>query len=81
MVNKESILLKIEETFQDIFNDKSIKILDTTTAEDIEEWDSFNHINIIMQIEKDFNIKFALGELQELQNVGDMINLILEKTK
>ena len=47
-----------------------------TTAADIDEWDSFNHINLIVAIENEFQIKFALSEIEELKNVGEMIDLI-----
>lgn len=79
MLDKEDVLLKVEEIFKSILKDESIKLSYITTAENIENWDSFNHISIVMQIEKVFNVKFALGELQGLSNIGDMVDLILEK--
>ena len=81
MKTKEEILLIVEEIFRDIFSDQSLKISISTTADDIDEWDSLNHINIVMAVEKKFSIKFALGELMELKDVGDMVDLIIEKTK
>ncbi|HFU75048.1 MAG TPA: acyl carrier protein [Arcobacter sp.] len=78
-MTKEEILAKIEEIFRDVFNDDSLTISYDTNADDIEEWDSFNHINLVAAIEKAFNIKFALGELQELENVGDMIDLMIKE--
>ena len=80
-MTKENILLEIQKIFHDVFEDDSIKLSYSTSAEDIEEWDSLNHISLVISTEKKFNVKFALGELQELQNIGDMINLILEKTE
>lgn len=74
----DTILIKIQDIFRDIFNDNTIVITDDTSADDIDEWDSFNHINLVAAIEVSFNIKFALGELQELENVGDMIRLMLD---
>ena len=73
----DEILASMQEIFRDIFGDKSIVINDDTDADDIDEWDSFNHINLVAAIEKKFEIKFALGELQELENVGDMIQLMI----
>ena len=73
----DEIMVKMQEIFRDVFEDNSIVIADETNAEDIDEWDSFNHINLVSAIEKKFGIKFALGELQELENVGAMIKLML----
>ena len=74
----EEIRIKIQDIFRDTFNDENILIDDNTNADDIDEWDSFNHINLVSAIEKAFDIKFALGELQELSNVGDMIKLMID---
>ena len=73
------IIKRLEDIFQDIFDDKNLMISNDTTAEDIDDWDSLAHINLIVAIEKDFNIKLTLGELQGLQNVSDMVALIGEK--
>lgn len=73
----DEVLAIMQEIFRDIFEDNSILINDDTDAEDIDEWDSFNHINLVAAIEQKFEIKFALGELQELENVGDMIKLMI----
>jgi len=76
-MTKEEILVKMQEIFRETFNDTSLVITEDTNAEDIDEWDSFNHINLVASIEKAFTIKFALGELQTLENVGDMITLMI----
>ena len=74
----DEILGKIEKIFKEIFDDNTIVINEDINADDIDEWDSFNHINLVAAIEKAFNIRFALGELQELNNVGDMIQLMID---
>jgi len=66
----------VQTVFQTIFGDDSLRIARTTTAEDIEGWDSFEHINLIMALETKFGVKFRLAELQELNCVGDMIDMI-----
>jgi len=71
---------KIQEIFRDIFDEEELVISEETTADDIEEWDSLNHINIISAIEKEYKIKFALGELQAMKDVGEMIHLISVKS-
>jgi len=78
---RERVFNNVQDIFRDIFDDKGLLIADNTTAADIEDWDSLNHINLISAIEKEFNIRFALGELESLKDVGAMIELILEKQK
>jgi acyl carrier protein len=51
----------------------------TSTADDVDQWDSITHIELITNVEKEFGIRFALGELQELKNVGEMVTLVGRK--
>lgn len=78
-MTKEEIVATLQEIFVDIFDDESIIVSDTLTADDVEGWDSLNHINLISAIERAFKVKFALGELQEMKNVGILIQLLEEK--
>lgn len=71
----------VQDIFRDIFDEDDLVISDTTNSDHIEDWDSLNHINLVCAIEKEFSIKFALGELQELKDVGGMIDLMEEKLK
>ena len=66
--------------FCDVFDDDSIKIFDNMTSADIEEWDSLNHITLVVNIEKVFGLKLNLSEVGKLENIGEMIGLILRKT-
>ena len=65
--------------FCDVFDDDSIKIFNGMTAEDVEEWDSLSHITLAINIEKEFDLKLNLAEVEKLENVGEMIQLLLEK--
>ncbi|MBR2215647.1 MAG: acyl carrier protein [Selenomonadaceae bacterium] len=78
-MTKDNILADLQPIFHDIFDDESIVVTNATNAEEIEDWDSLSHIRLVVAIEKHFDIKFAFGELQELKNVGEMIDLIAEK--
>ena len=69
----------IQPIFRDIFEDDDLIISRATSAETIEEWDSLAHINLVTSIEQEFGIRFALGELESLQNVGEMVDLIMQK--
>jgi hypothetical protein len=73
------ILAELQPIFHDVFDDEALVITDETNAEQIEDWDSLSHIRLVVAIEKHFSIKFAFGELQDLKNVGEMVELIKEK--
>lgn len=66
--------------FRQVFDDESLVVTLDTTANDIEEWDSLTHMNLVMAVEQRFKIRFALGELQGLRHVGDMVALINKKS-
>ena len=78
-MDKQQILAEIEEIFRDVLDNEEIELLDTTTADDIEEWDSLTHIQLIVAIEKHFKIKFTSKEILSWKNVGEMIDCIATK--
>ena len=78
-MKNDQILDRLQEIFRDVLNDQNLTILPKMSAEDIEDWDSLSHVNLIVSIQKDFKIKFKLGEVETLNNIGDMIELIKQK--
>lgn len=78
-MNKQDIMDKLTETIRRTFDNDAIEIKESTTADEVDEWDSLAHISLIEEIEKVFKVKFALGELMKLQNVGQMADLIQKK--
>lgn len=66
------ILKEVNDIFIDVLDDESIKINESTTAKDVEEWDSLNHIQLIVAIEKHFKIRFTTAEINAFKNVGEM---------
>lgn len=78
-MHRDELFNSIQEIFRDIFDEDDLIIQDKTNSDSIEEWDSLNHINLVSAIEKEFKIKFALGELMGLKDVGNMIDLMIEK--
>ena len=80
-MDRQEIMDRINVIFRDVFDDDTLVIVDSTNAEDIEDWDSLEHINLIMAMEKDFGLKFNLKEVGELANVGEMADLIERKLK
>ena len=73
------ILDKLQPIFQDIFEDDELLITVESNADTVEDWDSLAHIILIFAIEQEFEIKFALGELEAMKNVGDMVELMQTK--
>jgi len=65
--------------FRQVFDDGSIVLTRETTADDIDAWDSLSHINLVAAVEMSFKVRFALGELQSLKNVGHLVDLIDKK--
>lgn len=78
-MSREEIYEQLNEVFRDVFDDEDITVNDATTADDIEDWDSLEHINLIVAVEKKFNIKFNMGEVNKFKNVGEMVDAILAK--
>ena len=75
-MNRTEIMAKLNEIFCDVFDDEDIVLSDDTTADDIEDWDSLEQINLLVAIEKQFNIKFQLADVADLENVGAMAELV-----
>jgi len=69
-------LEKIQKIFRDVFDNEELILDRHTKASDVEGWDSLAHITLLVAIEKDFGIKFSIDELQQMTNVGNMIDMI-----
>lgn len=80
-MNKEQVLKILNEVFCQIFDDEELVIDESTTAADIEDWDSLEHINLIVACEKKFSIKFDISEIGKMKNVGDMVAMIVKKSE
>lgn len=74
-----NILTEVQSIFRDVFDDENLVVTEETSANDIDDWDSFAHINLVIAMEKHFKVRFALGETQALKNVGGMVELIASK--
>ena len=79
-MTREQVYTELNEVFRDVFDDERITVNDETTANDIEDWDSLEHINLVVAVEKQFGIKFTMGEVNGMKNVGAMVDIILGRT-
>lgn len=75
----EKILSKLQEIYQDVLDNENIELTLETTADDIEEWDSLSHVQLVVEIEKEFGVKFTSKEIMSWNKVGDMIDCISKK--
>ena len=78
-MDTDEILAELQSIFRDVLDQPDLVLTRESNASNVEDWDSLSHINLVTSIEKAYKIRFALGELQELKNVGDMIDLIERK--
>jgi acyl carrier protein len=78
-MSNDSIMSNVSSILKDTFDNQDLVVESNTSAEEIDEWDSLSHIQLISNLEKFFKIRFALGELQDLRNINDMVELINNK--
>lgn len=78
-MDKQKITERLTEVFRDIFDDETLEIGETTTADDIEDWDSLEHISLISAVEKAFKMRFTMKEVSGMKNVGEMISILCER--
>lgn len=78
---RELIREELTTIFREVLSDESITLFDLTIAEDIDEWDSINHIQLVVNIEKTFKIRFKAAEIQSWNNIGEIIDSIINYKK
>lgn len=78
-MERNEMLKQINDIFIDVLDNEDIVLDESTTASDVEDWDSLNHIQLVVAIEKHFKIRFTAKEIQSWNNVGEMMTCINEK--
>ena len=78
-MNEAEILPKVRDIIADVLDQPDVSVGMQTTAEDVEGWDSFNHNNIVVAVESEFHVKFHTAEIEEIRNVGELVDLITKK--
>ncbi len=77
----KTVYARLNKVFRDVFDDNSISVTPKTTANDIEDWDSLEHITLMNAVQKEFKVKFTMKEISSMKNVGEMANIIAERAK
>lgn len=80
-MERKEIFEKLTEIFRDVMDNDEIVLEENTTAEDIEEWDSLAHVQLIEKIEAVFGMKFSAKEMMSWDEVGELVDSIEEKLK
>lgn len=78
-MEKSEILKNVTEIFIDVLDNEDIHLTYETTADDVEDWDSLNHIQLVVAIEKQFKIRFTSQEIQSWSDVGQMLDSMILK--
>ena len=75
----DNINERLNEVFRNVFDDDSITVTRDTTANDIDDWDSLEHIRLVAAVENEFGVKFTMKEVSAMKNVGEMMDIIAER--
>lgn len=79
MLNEKQVYERLNDVFRDVFDDEDIEVDASTVADDIEDWDSMMHITLIGAVEDEFGVRFKMGEVSTMKNVGEMVRIILDR--
>ena len=78
-MDREQMLEQIQELCREVFEDDELAITERTTAADVENWDSLTHLSLIHEIETTFRVKFTMGEIQGVNDVGELVDVLAKR--
>lgn len=78
-MERSDIMSRVQDVFREELELDDLELTDETTADDVEEWDSLSHVQLVVALEKTFNIKFTSREILSWDNVGDLVDCIGKK--
>ena len=78
-MTREEVYERLNRVFREILEDEAISLKDEKVADDVEGWDSFEHIHLIAGVEEEFGFRVPMGKVVHLKNVGELVDLIMEK--
>ena len=76
-MNREICYERLNKIFAEVFDNQALTVDDNTVAQDIDGWDSLTHMELVAAIEEEFGIEFEMKEVQELSNVGRLVDVIM----
>ncbi len=79
-MEQAQVIERLQTIFDEVFLEK-VEVTPELSADEVEEWDSITHVSLILAVEKAFNVRFRVGEVEATKNVGDLANLILKRMK
>ncbi len=80
-MTRDEAFTRLNNVFREVLDDESIELHDETVADDVDGWDSFEHINLIVAVEEEFGFKIPMGKVVTMKNVGEMVDIILDMGK
>jgi acyl carrier protein len=75
----EDLMERLLDVFREVFDDDSLELRDETVATDVPDWDSVNHVKLVVAIEEAFGVEFSNREIAGWENVGDMRRALARK--
>jgi len=78
-MTRDEISAKLFDLIRDVFDDDGLELSDATTAEDVDDWDSTNHVRLMVAVEAEFGVRFETDEITRPQNVGEIVDMLQEK--
>lgn len=78
-MTKQEVIVQVERIFHEVLNKTDIILTETTTAKDVEGWDSLTNMGIIVKVEETFGCRFKLREIIKMKNIGDLCDAILNQ--
>jgi acyl carrier protein len=72
-------LTKIEEVLSQVLDAEDLQLLEDTTADTVKDWDSINHVRLLVGLERELGLQFETDEVNSVQNVGELIDVIQRK--
>ena len=79
MIERTEVMRRLTEVFQETFEDPDLQLRDSMTAADVDDWDSLQHIVLVLAVEREFRIRLNPAEVGKLENVGRMVDLLQAK--
>lgn len=77
-MTREEVFERLNAVFREVLDDETIELHEETVADDVDGWDSFEHINLVVAVEDEFDFKIPMGKVVTMKNVGEMVDVILE---